>query len=134
MTPPRYGLDTGFFFLLFDGAERARDVWSEITAGTAPGVVSTLSVYELQRNALKGVLVREDVDAFLEELPHLCTMHESLSTAAGRRAARLGWGNGLAMADALLLQAFLDEEVTHILTTDRDFTAYDGTVTVEVLS
>ena len=133
MTTPRYGLDTGFFFRLFDGGERARAVWSAITAGEATGVGAALSVYELQRNALKGVLVRDDVDAFLDELPHLCTMRESLSTADGRHAARLAWGNGLAMADALILQAFLAEEVTRVLTTDHDLAAYDGAATIEVL-
>lgn len=133
MSSPRYGLDTGFFFRLFDDAGRARSVWTAIVDGKAVGVVSTVSAYELQRNALKGALVREDVEAFLDELPLLCTVHDTLSTETAQRAAHLGWGNGLPMADALILQAFLDERVTHILTTDADFTAYEGKPTVEVL-
>jgi predicted nucleic acid-binding protein len=133
MNPPRYGLDTGFFFRLFDDAERTRSVWTEIVEDTAEGVVSTVSAYELQRNALKGVLVRDDVEAFLDELPLLCTVHDTLSMETVRQAAHLGWGNGIPMADALILQAFLDEGVTHILTTDRDFTAYGGKPEVEVL-
>lgn len=133
MSSPRYGLDTGFFFRLFGDAERARSVWTAIVEGSAEGVVSTVSVYELQRNALKGVLVREDVEAFLDELPLLCVVHDTLSLETAQRAAHLGWGNGMPMADALILQAFLDERVTHILTTDHDFTAYDGEPEVEVL-
>jgi hypothetical protein len=70
---------------------------------------------------MKGLLVREDVEAVLDDLPLLCTMHDTLSSAAAQRAARLGWGNGLSMADALILQAFLDEEVTHVL---RNYTVY----------
>jgi predicted nucleic acid-binding protein len=108
-------------------------VWSEIVEANADGIVSSVSVYELQRNALKGVLVREDVEAFLEELPVLCTIHDRYSADAVQRAAHLGWGNGIPMADALILQAFLDEGVTHILTTDQDFTAYEGEPAVEVL-
>lgn len=133
MSRPRYGLDTGFFFRLFDDAERARTVWTAIVEGTASGVVSTVSGYELQRNALKGVLVRDDVAAFLDELPLLCTIHDTLTMGTVRRAAHLGWGNGMPMADALILQAFLDEDVTDILTTDSDFTAYDGEPNVDVL-
>jgi predicted nucleic acid-binding protein len=133
MSSPRYGLDTGFFFALMRGDDRPWSVWTSITDGAASGVVSTLSVYELQRNAMKGLLVREDVEAFLDDLPLLCTMHDTLSSAAAQRAARLGWGNGLSMADALILQAFLDEEVTHVLTTDHDLTVYEGGPSVEVL-
>ena len=133
MNTPRYGLDTGFFFRLLSDADRARGVWSEIVEANADGIVSSVSVYELQRNALKGVLVREDVEAFLEELPVLCTIHDRYSADAVQRAAHLGWGNGIPMADALILQAFLDEGVTHILTTDQDFTAYEGEPAVEVL-
>ena len=91
MSDPRYGLDTGFFFRLFEGTERARSVWTTIVEGRADGVVSAVSVYELQRNVLNGVLVRDDVEAFL------------------------------------------DEEVTHIFTTDHDFTAYEGEPEVEVI-
>jgi predicted nucleic acid-binding protein len=133
MSTPRYGLDTGFFFRLFDGAERPRSVWTAIVDGTAEGVVSTVSAYELHRNALKGMLVREDVEAFLDELPLLCTVHDTLSMETVQQAAHLGWGTGMPMADALILQAFLDEQVTDILTTDHDFTAYEGEPEIEVI-
>jgi hypothetical protein len=49
MSSPRYGLDTGFFFALMRGDDRPWSVWTSITDGAASGVVSTLSVYELQR-------------------------------------------------------------------------------------
>ena len=90
MSDPRYGLDTGFFSRLFEGTERARSVWTRIVEG-GDEVGPAVSVYELQRNVLNGVLVRDDVEAFL------------------------------------------DEEVTHIFTTDHDFTAYEGEPEVEVI-
>ena len=130
---PRYGLDTGFFFRLFSGTERTCAVWADIVEASAEGVVSSVSAYELQRNALKGLLVREDVEAFLEELPILCVVHDTLSMDMVQRAAHLGWGNGLSMADALILQAFLDEDASRILTTDHDLAAYEGGPEVEVL-
>lgn len=37
------------------------------------------------------------------------------------------------MADALIVQSVLDEEVTRVLTTERDLTAYEAGPTVEVL-
>lgn len=133
MGDARYGLDTGFFFRLFQGDDRPQTIWSAITRGPAVGIVSSVSVYELQRNALKGLLVREDVEAFLDDLPLLCTMHDALSMETAQRAARLGWGNGLSMADALILQSFLAADATHIVTTDHDFEVYEGDLTVEVL-
>ncbi|PSQ93794.1 MAG: hypothetical protein BRD30_01165 [Bacteroidetes bacterium QH_2_63_10] len=134
MSDPRYGLDTGFFFRLFEGTERARSVWTTIVEGRADdGVVSAVSVYELQRNALNGVLVRNDMEAFLDELPVLATIHDTLSREKAQRAAYLGGGTEMPVADALILQAVLDEEVTHIFTTDHDCTAYEGEPEVEVI-
>jgi predicted nucleic acid-binding protein len=130
---PRYGLDTGFFFKLFDSDPRARTVWNAIVAGEAEGVVSTITAYELSINALKGVLVREDVEGLLEELPVLCTVHAHLSVDDAQHAARIAWGNNLAMADVLILQGFLEAEVDHVVTTDRDFAKYEGGLDVEVL-
>lgn len=133
MQPRRYGLDTGFFFKLFDGSGQAREVWEEIVSGEAEGVVSSISTYELQVNALKGVLVRKDVAGLLEELPVLCTICECIAIGAAGQAARIAWGNNMAMADVLILQAFLDAGVDRILTTDRDLAKYEGGPDVEIL-
>ncbi len=130
---PRYGLDTGFFVRLFAGTDRTRAVWTDIVEASAEGVVSSVTAYELQRNALPGLLVREDVEEFLEELPILCVVHDTLSMDSIQRAAHLGWGNGVSMTNALILQAFLDEDVSHIVTTDRDLAAYEGDLEIEVL-
>jgi predicted nucleic acid-binding protein len=121
-----------FSFGSLRGTERARSVWTRIVEG-GDEVGPAVSVYELQRNALNGVLVRDDVEAFLDELPVLATIHDTLSREKAQRAAHLGGGTEMPMADALILQAFLDEEVTHIFTTDHDFTAYEGEPEVEVI-
>lgn len=79
------------------------------------------------------MLVREDVEELLEELPVLCTVQEDLSVDASKRAAHIAWGNNMAMADALILQGFLDAEVTRILTTDNNLNKYEGGPDVELL-
>ena len=73
------------------------------------------------------------MEAFFEELPILCAVHESLSIDTVQRTVHPGWGNGLSMADALILQAFLDGGMNRILTTDHDLAAYEGGPEVEVL-
>lgn len=73
------------------------------------------------------------MEAFLEELPILCVVHDALSIATVQRAVHLGWGNDLSMADALILQAFPDEDVSRILTTDHDLAVYEGGPETEVL-
>lgn len=122
------GLDTGFFVRLLGGHSGAVEVWTLVAEG-APAAVSCVSLYELERLALRGVLDRSATDVLHAELPVLCTL-VWLDGAEGadrlRRAARLAHGNGLAMADALILTSLLDAGARTVYTTDTDMARYDG--------
>jgi predicted nucleic acid-binding protein len=130
------GLDSGFFFRLLAGHPRATTAWSPVATGDAPAAVSCLTLYELDRVALRGALDRAAVDLLLSELPALCYV-VWIGDAHGpellRRAARLAHGTGLAMADALILASLLDAGAGTVYTTDSDFERYDGPATVVVL-
>jgi predicted nucleic acid-binding protein len=127
------GLDTGFFIALDARQEDARSVWRQIVADEHAGVISCLSLYELQKQGLKGVLHREVAEGFVEELPHVCeTVWLSESTLLNR-SARLSHGTGLAMANAIILASVLDADADVLYTTDSDFEVYTAGPEIRLL-
>ena len=124
------GLDTGFFFRLLEGDARAAQVWESVVAGDTVAAVSCVSLYEIERTALRGALDRAAADALLAGLPDLCRIVWLDSSDGLRRAARLAHGNGLAMADAIILTSLLDAGAEAVYTTDSDFTRYEGPASV----
>ena len=134
--PPVAGFDTGFFVRLLQADPRAVAVWADVRAGRASGAASSLTLFELDRLGLRGVVERGPAEALVDALPQTCRV-VWLDAAEGagrlRRAARLGHGNGLAMADAVILQSLLDAGATTVYTTDGDLERYDGPLDVVVL-
>lgn len=130
------GFDTGFFFRLLDGVPRAVSVWEPVAAGDASAALSCITLFELDRAALRGTLDRTAVDVLLVDLPVLCRvvwLGEGEGPGRLHRAARLAHGNGLAMADALILSALIEAGATTVYTTDPDLARYDGPTEVVVL-
>lgn len=103
--------------------EEVDAVWQEIAAGTSTGVVSCISIFELQRVGLKGSLNKAEVDFFLDNLSDACEV-VWLDEERLRRAAHLAHGNGLAMADAIILTSLMAANVEVIYSSDSDFEVY----------
>lgn len=118
------GLDTGFFVRLLQENATANEVWMQITRDQASAVVSCLSLYELERLGFKGLVQKKAAETLVEELPYLCEVAWLNEPALLRRAARIAHGNGLAMADALILVSLIEAGVEEIYTTDSDLSAY----------
>jgi predicted nucleic acid-binding protein len=134
--PPVLGFDTGFFRRLYDGDDRARAAWADVRAGRAAGVVSCLSLFELDRLGLRGALPQDVAGAFVQALPATCrVVWLGADDGADRlhRAARRAHGVSLAMADALILTSLLDADASTVYTTDGDFQRYDGPVEIVTL-
>ena len=134
---PHVGFDTGFFRRLHDGDARARAAWADVRAQRAAGVVSCVSLFELERLGLRGVLPRGVAETFVAVLPTTCTVvWLDAATGAERlsRAARRAHGTGLAMADALILTSLLDAGAETVYTTDSDFQRHDGPETIVLLT
>lgn len=134
---PHVGFDTGFFRRLHDGDSRAMGVWADVRASRATGLVSCVTLFELERLGLRGVIPRSVADAFTAAIPVTCTVvWLDATTGADRlsRAARRGHGIGLAMADALILTSLLDAGAETVYTTDSDFQRHDGPETVVLLT
>lgn len=117
------GLDTGFFVRLLEEDPTAAEVWELIRRGEAEAVVSCLTLYEIDRLGLRGTIETGSAETLVRSLPHVCRVLW-LDTARLRRAARVGHGNGLAMADSLILVSLMDGDADPIYTTDSDLAAF----------
>ena len=130
------GFDTGFFLRLLSGDARAVDVWASAATGARAGVISCITLFELDRLALRGAVDRNAADVLLREVPVLCRV-VWLDAESGpdllQRAARLAHGSGLSMADALILAGLLEAGAETIYTTDRDLDRYQGATDIILL-
>ncbi len=127
------GLDTGFFVALNGRQSAAQEVWQGIAARKDQGVVSCLTLYELQKLGLKGVLHRRVAEGFVDQLPNICQTIWLNEVQRLDQAARLSHGAGLAMADALILASMMDASVEVFYTTDSDFEAYSAGPEIRML-
>ncbi len=118
------GLDTGFFIRLLESVPRATQLWGTITGGETVAAISCITLYELEKQGLRGAVDSEAAETLIEELPHLCLVHWLDNPAIMRRAARIAHGNGLAMADALILTSLMEAGAEEVYTTDSDLSAY----------
>ena len=110
------GIDTGFFFALQYGNEKAIEVWK-----SGHLAVSVLVIYELQKHLLKREsrkwkeLIREIKRA---------TLVVPLVEEIAERAAHISHGTGIPAMDALILASLLHVGCKTIYTTDRHFEMY----------
>ncbi len=115
------GLDTGYFVALIEGRREPTQVWERLIEGGDEATCSALSMYELERLALRGVIDRDAVHLLRHSIPAIVRVRwvdevDLLSEAAG-----LTQGLGLAAMDSLILACLLAEDATTIYTTDTDF-------------
>lgn len=128
------GFDTGFFIRLLQGHDKAKVVWrSAVSKPQRDSLVSCLSFYEIQRVALKGAVDKKSAEALLADLASICTILWLDDSTLLRRAAHIAHGNGMAMADALILHSLIKGGATHIYTTDTDMLAYKSTHEIVML-
>ena len=110
------GIDTGFFFALQYGNEKAIEVWK-----SGHLAVPVLVIYELQKHLLKREskkwkeLVREIKRA---------TLVVPLVEEIAERAAHISHDTGIPAMDALILASLLHVGCKTIYTTDRHFEMY----------
>jgi len=115
------GFDTGFFVELLRGNNKAIEVWEKLIEGEDDGVVSCLSLFELERLGLKGAI--GEVETLLESIPAVCRImwldFDNLSLAA-----RLSHGIGIPSMDSLILAGLVSGDARSIYTTDSHLEQY----------
>ena len=120
--------DTGFFVAYLNAHAQAAEVWAAARAHNQKLIVSVVSLYELRRLALKGVIEPGRTEKLLTLLPSLCRIIylDQASDALLERSARVAHGNGLSMADSLILGSALLAGADTLYTTDNDMAKYQG--------
>jgi predicted nucleic acid-binding protein len=112
------GLDTGFFVKLLGADERARDLWRKLADPGRRAGCSCLTLFELDRLALRGQLDRRRTDTLLNALPAACRVVWITRTAVLTAAARVSHSASLPAVDALIFASLKGAGARTIYTTD----------------
>ncbi len=125
------GFDTGFFIRLLEGEPRAVSVWSRLAGPGEKGVVSCLTLFELERLYLKGALrAWPQLGPALAEVCAVAWLNGDILS----RAARMSHGLGIPAIDSMILASMLHEGAETIYTTDRHLTCYKNKrISIELL-
>ena len=130
----RYALDTGYFFALLDQpSDTVRSVWHELRDGPTTGIAAGSVLFELKRHALVGRLPSSEIDTLVTLAGTAFQIVWMDSIPRAERAAGLAHGEGLSMADALVLMAALEADATRLYTGDHDLLALDGFGALEIV-
>ena len=116
------GLDTGFFVEFLRGDSRAVSVWESLIEGDEEGVVSCLTLFEIERLGLKKGI--DGAETLLEAIPAVCRVLWIEEPNILSSAAALSHGLGIPAVDSMILAGFLAEKTRVIYTTDRHLEAY----------
>jgi|GEM_PF-102644 len=107
------GFDTGFFVELLRGNPEAIEVWRSLIEGEDDGVISCLSLFELERLGLKGAI--GEITVLLESIPLVCKV-VWLNSKNLTVAARLSHGLGIPSINSLILAGLLEAQPQTIFT------------------
>lgn len=126
------GCDTGFFVEFIAKNPLVRQLVEGAAADEHLLVTSVICVYELKKLGLTGMVSKDAAFAVAADLSGLCEIMFLDEAAAGLidQAARLSHGNGLSMADALILASALSRGAERLYTVDSDMAKYRGALEV----
>jgi predicted nucleic acid-binding protein len=121
------GLDTGFFIELINGNEEAVSLWKSCLDDEVELVVSSLTLFEIERLGLKGKL--KNSEAILDAIDSVALVvwleRDMLSLAA-----RFSHGLGIPAVDSLILACLVSNGCTKIYTTDSHLEAYQSNTVI----
>lgn len=117
------GLDTGFFVELLKGNKTATELWRKIIDGEEASM-SCLSIFELKRLALKGVMDSKAVDTVIEASYAICQVIWLDHKEPLLSGAKLSSGLGIPAVDALILASLLMSGAQTIISTDSHLAGY----------
>jgi predicted nucleic acid-binding protein len=117
------GLDTGFFVELLRNNSIAVRIWEGIVEGDE-SAVSCLTLYELKRLSLKGVIESNAVDTILEAIRAICRVVWLDKAEILTGAATISQSHGIHAIDSLILASFAILNAKTIYTTDSHIEKY----------
>lgn len=117
------GLDTGFFVKFLENNKEAVKLWKEIMEGEE-ATVSCLTLYELKRLSLKGMIDIKALEIIFSAVSSLCRIVWLNEEDILLMGANLSHGLGIPSIDALILAGLLKSGATTIYTTDSHLQTY----------
>jgi len=114
------GLDTGFFIKLLRGEKVPKDVWLSVVEKQEKAVVCVLTLFELERLKLKGLISVETFKALREAILLNCLI-VNIDSFLASEAARLSYGLKLPAIDSLILTSFKMKGCKKVFTTDSSW-------------
>ena len=117
------GLDTGFFVELVRNNSMAVRIWEGIVEGDE-SAVSCLTLYELKRLSLKGVIESDAVDTILEAIRAICKVVWLDKAEILIGAAAISQSHSIHAIDSLILASLATLNVKTIYTTDSHIEKY----------
>jgi len=111
------GLDTGFFIRFLENNKGAVQTWRGIIEGEE-SCVSSLSIFELSRLSLRGIIDAETTDLLIEAILSMCKVVWLDEKGILLTGARLSHGLNIPAMDALILAGFIMLNAETIFTTD----------------
>ena len=127
------GFDTGFFFDLRTGETDVQDLWRSVMERDVPAAVSSVTLFELTRHGLLGRLDPEFTTAVVERAGVAFEQASVDPPDVLVRAARITYGMGLPMVDALIAASLEHGGCDRVHTSDSDFEDYEGPMDVVFL-
>jgi len=115
----KVGLDTSFFVVLYRKDEKAKNVWVKIVEREYLGVISMLSIFELRRLSLRGLIGKDFCDALFQAFRDGVCEVRDLNWKTLEEAAYISWGTGLPAADSIIYACCRD--CKEFYTADSDF-------------
>ena len=100
------GFDTGFFVKLAKKNNQSLQLWEKIGSGQEEGAISIITLYELRKLSLKGVL-RVNYDKMKQVLETIMTVVQ-LTPEIADKSAFISHSAGIHMADAIILSSLLE--------------------------
>jgi len=123
MTP--IGCDTGYFVELLKGNDEAMKVWKRLIEDAAEvALVSSLTLFELERLALQGKIRREKCNVLLDAIEGICKIGWINNKDILSVSAKLSHGLGIPSMDSLILSWFVISDAEVIYTTDAHLENY----------
>jgi predicted nucleic acid-binding protein len=117
------GLDTGFFVELVRNNSIVVRIWERVIEGDE-STVSCLTLYELKRLSLKGVIEPNAVNTILEAIQAICKVVWLDKAEILTSAAAISQSHGIHAIDSLILASFAFSNVKTIYTTDSHIEKY----------
>lgn len=111
------GLDTGFFVKFLENNKAAVQTWRGIIEGEE-SCVSSLSIFELNRLSLRGIIDPKTTDLLIEAILTMCQVVWLDEKEVLLTGARLSHGLNIPAIDALILAGFIILNAETIYTTD----------------